>query len=77
MGSPFAAGTEPSSVAVDSQSKFVYAANDGSNNISAYAINATTGALTQVAGSPFGAGDEPAGVSTCRVKADACIPAQL
>jgi hypothetical protein len=28
-----------------------------------YAINATTGALTQVAGSPFAAGDNPRAVA--------------
>ena len=35
---------------------FVYAANYSSDNVSAYAIDASDGALTQVAGSPFAAG---------------------
>jgi hypothetical protein len=29
----------------------------GSNNVSAYTIDATSGALTRVKGSPFGAGE--------------------
>ena len=33
--------------------RFAYAVNRGSNTVSAYSINATTGALTAVAGSPF------------------------
>jgi 6-phosphogluconolactonase (cycloisomerase 2 family) len=56
-GSPFAAGTKPVAVAVDSTSTFVYSANQGSNDVSAF--KATSGALTQVAGSPFAV--EPTG----------------
>jgi len=33
--------------------KFLYVANPAANNVSGYAINATTGALTAVSGSPF------------------------
>jgi YVTN family beta-propeller protein len=39
--------------------KFVYVANSGSNNVSAYTINAATGALTAVPGSPFAADQGP------------------
>src|SRR5260370_1745601 len=35
---------------------FAYVANANSNNVSAYAINGTTGALTEIVGSPFPAG---------------------
>ena len=52
-GSPFAAGTDPVSVAVSPNGAFAYVANQNSNNVSAYTINAVTGALTPVAGSPF------------------------
>jgi 6-phosphogluconolactonase (cycloisomerase 2 family) len=38
---------------VDPEGKFVYAANYYSHNISAYAINTTTGVLTEISGSPF------------------------
>ncbi len=51
-GSPFAAGTTPLAIAVDATSSFLYSANQGSNNVSAFKINA--GALTEIAGSPFG-----------------------
>jgi 6-phosphogluconolactonase len=36
--------------------EYAYVANRYSNNISAYAINASTGALTQIQGSPFATG---------------------
>jgi 6-phosphogluconolactonase len=64
-GSPFAAGTHSSSVAVDPTGSFVYVANMGSNDVSAYTINAATGALTPIAGSPF-----PAGPSSFHVAVD-------
>ena len=38
---------------------FVYVANSVSNNVSAYAIDAHTGALKQLRGSPFAAGEDP------------------
>ncbi len=50
-GSPFSAGTTPLAIAVDATSSFLYSANQGSNNVSAFKINA--GALTEIAGSPF------------------------
>ena len=62
-GSPFAAGSAPDAVAVDPSGRFAYVANYGSDNISAYAINPTTGALTPVSGSPFAAGDGPTAVA--------------
>ena len=52
-GSPFLAGTRPSSVAVDPTGRFAYVANFSSNNVSAYTIAGTTGALTPMVGSPF------------------------
>ena len=61
-GSPFAAGLEPFSVAVNLLGWFVYVANTGSNNVSAYSVGAN-GALTPVAGSPFAAGIEPISVA--------------
>ena len=50
-GSPFAAGTKPVAVAVDSTASFLYVANQGSNNVSAFKINA--GALIEISGSPY------------------------
>jgi len=55
------AGKSPSSVAVDPSGKFAYTANWGSNNISVYTINATTGALT--AGTAVAAGTNPNSVT--------------
>jgi len=52
------AGSDPYAISILSISPktFLYVANSGSNNISAYEINATTGALTPLAGSPFATG---------------------
>ena len=47
----------PEYLAVDPKGKFAYVANAGGyQGVSAYTINATSGALTPVAGSPFAAG---------------------
>jgi hypothetical protein len=43
--------------------RFAYVPNIFSNNVSAYTIDATTGALTAVAGSPFAAGSWPDRIS--------------
>jgi DNA-binding beta-propeller fold protein YncE len=64
-------------MAVDPLGKFAYAANDSSNNVSAYAINSTSGALQQVKGSPFAVGTGPYLISTCRRVASACVPPPL
>jgi 6-phosphogluconolactonase len=61
-GSPFAGGSSPWSVTIDSGGTFAYAANNA-GDVSAYAINATTGVLTSVAGSPFKAGSGASSVS--------------
>jgi 6-phosphogluconolactonase len=50
-GSPFAAGTKPVAIAVDSTATFLYSANQGSNNVSAFKI--TAGVLAEVSGSPY------------------------
>ncbi len=53
-----ATGTYPAFITVAPAGKFAYAANWGSNDISVYRINATTGALT--AGAAAAAGTKPA-----------------
>jgi 6-phosphogluconolactonase (cycloisomerase 2 family) len=58
-GSPFTAGTEPSTIAADPKGKYVYVVNsptlvDG-GNISAFRVS-STGDLSPVPGSPFGLG---------------------
>ncbi len=44
----FAAGLNPNSVTVDPSGKYAYVANYGAATISAYTINSTSGALTQI-----------------------------
>jgi 6-phosphogluconolactonase len=61
-----AAGTSPDSVAVDPAGKFAYVTNFGSNDVSMYTIDATTGALASIgtiaAGTdPFSVAVDPAG----------------
>ena len=58
-----AAGSGPFSVSVDPSGKFAYVANSGSNDVSAYTINATTGALTPI-GAVVAAGTGPRSVTT-------------
>jgi 6-phosphogluconolactonase (cycloisomerase 2 family) len=62
-GSPFTAGSNPGSVAVDPSGRFLYTANHDSNDVSAFAIDQNTGALTNLPGSPFPAGQLPQAVS--------------
>jgi 6-phosphogluconolactonase len=57
-GSPYAVGTGPTGVILDTTGSYVYVANKGSNNISAFTLTAASGKLTAVAGSPFGSGGQ-------------------
>jgi 6-phosphogluconolactonase len=66
-GSPFLAGAAPAGLGIDPQGALLFAANSGSNNVSAYAIDSSTGALGQVTGSPFPTG----GVGPSAVAVDA------
>ncbi len=72
-GSPFPAdGTDPVSIAAGggefagfggpNGAPFLYVANAGSNNMSVFSINLSTGALTPVSGSPFAVGKSPQAV---------------
>jgi len=53
-GSPFSSGARPEGVVVDPQGRFVFVGNQAANSISVFSIG-SSGALTQVAGSPFAA----------------------
>jgi 6-phosphogluconolactonase len=55
-GSPYAVGTGPTGVLLDPTGSYVYVANKGSNNISAFTLTAASGKLTAVAGSPLSSG---------------------
>ena len=54
-GSPFTAGTQPYSVAVNAAGTDVYVANRGGNTISGFSI-ASGGSLTVLSGSPYQSG---------------------
>jgi len=52
-------GSSPTILAMDSAGAFLYVGNSGSGSISAFSIDSGTGALTEVAGSPFPIGMTP------------------
>jgi 6-phosphogluconolactonase len=54
--STMATGQHPFGVTLDTMGNFLFVANKVDNNISAFAVNATTGGLMSVSGSPFAAG---------------------
>lgn len=70
-GANFATGSSPFPVTVDPSGKFAYVVNNGSNDISAYAINASSGALVRVNcgggagcnGANFAAATNPYGIA--------------
>jgi len=67
-GSPFVAQRtgrdEPGALAIDPAGKFLFAANYRTNTLCVFTINATTGALTQIPGSPFPTGNTPGSGTT-------------
>jgi 6-phosphogluconolactonase len=62
QGSPFAAGTQPFAIALNSAGTDVYVANRGDSTISGYSIG-TNGVLAALAGSPYAAGSAVAGLA--------------
>ena len=59
--SPFAAGVQPSAIASDPTSTYVYATDYASGNVRGYTVS-SSGALTALSGSPFPAGNQPTAV---------------
>ncbi|HEY2460968.1 MAG TPA: choice-of-anchor D domain-containing protein [Candidatus Acidoferrum sp.] len=55
-GSPFADKLASKQIAVDALGRFLFAINPATNNISMFAIDPATGALTEVPASPFAMG---------------------
>jgi len=51
--------SQPAYLAMDPAGGYLYVANIGSNNISVFSIDSSSGALTQVPNSPFGVGLPP------------------
>jgi DNA-binding beta-propeller fold protein YncE len=76
-GSPFQAGTYPEGIAFDPNGKFAYVANDGSNTVSGFAVDGSSGVMSALPGSPFQAGSGPYGIAACRVRNGVCRPAPL
>jgi 6-phosphogluconolactonase (cycloisomerase 2 family) len=62
-GSPFAAGAGSEFMALDKAHRFQIVANQSANNVSGFAVNASTGVLTSVPGSPFATGAAPLGLA--------------
>ena len=58
-GSPFAAGTDPTWISFTPDGKFAYVADSGVDMISAYSVNATTGALTALSTPTFATDEHP------------------
>jgi 6-phosphogluconolactonase len=67
-GSPFTAGENPASAAVDVSGRFLFVANNANtangNSVSAFSIDSDTGVLTPIPGSPFPASHFPLFVAT-------------
>ena len=63
IGAPTATGASPYAIVgfeyYDGTKRYVFVGNEGSNDVSAFAVDTTTGALTAVPGSPFAAGTDP------------------
>jgi len=62
-GSPFSAGKGLRDLAMDINGLYLYAVNEGSDNLSVYAIDADSGTLSEVVGSPLRTGDGPVAVT--------------
>jgi 6-phosphogluconolactonase (cycloisomerase 2 family) len=56
---PVPTGKVPLAIAIDPNDNFVFVANSGSDSISVYSLDQSTGALKEVAGSPFTTGATP------------------
>src|ERR1017187_2228222 len=59
-GSPFAAGTHPSSIAADPGGNYVYVTDFAEGDVLAFSVG--SGPLTPVAGGPFTAGNAPSAI---------------
>ncbi len=66
-GTPVAA-QNPTGIAVDPSAQFVYITNPNLNTVEVYAINPTTGALTEVSGSPFPVASGPFGIAVRKAR---------
>lgn len=56
-------GLNPLAMVMDSNGKFAFVANQGSNSISVFTVDGGTGLLTEVTGSPFSTAAGPSGLA--------------
>jgi 6-phosphogluconolactonase (cycloisomerase 2 family) len=56
-------GSKPVSIAIEPTGHFLYAANSGSDNVSGFSIDQTSGALTALSSGPIAAGHHPISVT--------------
>ncbi len=61
-GSPFAAGTQPTGVASDSSSTYLYVTDSAHADVLGFTVG-SSGGLTAVSNSPFAAGNQPSAVA--------------
>lgn len=61
LATPPKTGLNPLSMVMHPNGKFVLVANQGSNSISVYSVDSSTGLLTEITGSPFATAAGPSG----------------
>ena len=61
-GSPFAAGRQPTGVASEASSTYLYITDSANSNVLGFTIG-SSGTLTSVSGSPFATGNQPSAVA--------------
>jgi 6-phosphogluconolactonase (cycloisomerase 2 family) len=71
-GSPYAAGTGPYGILIDSTGSYLYVANRASNNVSGFLVS-SSGALTKISGSPFTAGTNPVAIAEDNTHTYICV----
>lgn len=50
---PLVSGVDPQAIVIDPSGRYVYTANGTSQDVSAFKVNANSGALSQISGSPY------------------------
>jgi len=63
QGSPYPTGLGPQYIAISGSGAHLYVTNNGSQDISGYSINATSGTLRKLGDSPFATGANPLGIT--------------
>jgi 6-phosphogluconolactonase (cycloisomerase 2 family) len=58
----------PFLMAIHPEGRFAYVSNFFSDQVAAYSLDASTGGMTQLAGSPYPVGEEPVGLAIARVR---------